>query len=74
MTQDLDWAERLMKQLDKDQPLWAFEWASQSDLQDYVSKGAHEFESVRKRLRERRISQFHRIINAALSAGLIKQV
>lgn len=76
MTDDSDWRETLIAQLDKDQSLWFIDWASQDDLRDFVyavAKAGRAIE-VQVQMLKHRVSNrmFHRIINASLSAGLVK--
>ena len=63
--------QRLMAQLDKDQPRWHFEWATHHELDRAVrmSKSILDLEPILKKMVAQRL--FHRILNAALSAGIM---
>ena len=63
----MNWQEKLMKQLDVDQPNWEIDWADQQDLRDHSRFHFQLRDRVANRL-------FHRIINSAISAGIVMEV
>lgn len=80
-----DFIQQLSDQLDKDQPRWYTEWATSSELERFSEEsllkidGDHytavtRVQHARKQLRDRVARRLlPRILNAALSAGIIKE-
>ena len=77
----MDWQEKLMKQLDNDQPRWYLDWASQGDMRDALQR-AKRVDNVSYLLRHdvdllrRNVANhlFHRIIRAAIDAGIVTEI
>lgn len=70
----MDDIERLTAQLDRDQPRWYIEWATGEELRAYVQETEYRPEMASTKLRSavsRRL--FHRILNAALGAGILQE-
>lgn len=66
--------DKIIPQLDKDQPSWYIEWAVGDELADYASEIRYNNPNALANLKShiaRRI--FHRLLNAALSAGVIAE-
>lgn len=62
--------EKLAAVLDRHQPGWAVQWASQSDLRE-LALGNIKIERLKERVA---YDLFYPILNAALAAGLIAEV
>jgi hypothetical protein len=71
------WMDVLKERLDKDQPHWYINWADQRELQSYAfeMKAGENSEWAVKQLRASVANRlFHRILNAAEAAGIVKGV
>jgi hypothetical protein len=73
-----NWTDKLSEQLDKDQPNWFIAWADQRDLVDsltYAKTFNKPVENQTKFLKERVSNRlFYRIMNSAITAGLVVEV
>ncbi len=85
MTERPNFIDLLIAQLDKDQPRWYLEWATGGELLTY-SKECLYYDSRKHGEAVERVVQardnlksrvarrlFHRILNAALSADIVKE-
>jgi len=76
MSEDDDYLDRLIAQLDKDRPLWHIEWASEMELKQHL--GAI-LAGVNRDIRERRLKRtvaeriFPWVMMSAITAGLVKR-
>lgn len=70
-----DWQDKLAKQLDRDRPRWAVEWATGAELADFVTRSERGgFVQAQDGLRlavSRRV--FHSVLHAALGAGIVQE-
>lgn len=70
-----DWTHTLMDQLDRDEPGWYMAWATGEEGTRTLGmlQGHKDVERAQAQLKgmiARRL--FHRVINAAISAGIVK--
>lgn len=64
----MDWEKKLCAMLDAHQPNWFIDWADQQDLKDAMRDNRTD---LRHRVAQR---LFHRILNAAIEAGIVRAV
>lgn len=72
----MDFIETLKTQLDQDQPRWWYDWATGDELRDFARDTLyHTSGEAQTRLRNH-IAQrlFHRILNASLTAGIVREL
>ena len=66
--------EKIMAQLDKDQPRWAIDWATERELREYVMFTERHGSKILLARLETQVAQrlMHRILNAALAASVVR--
>lgn len=70
----MDNIEKLMTQLDKDQPRWFIDWANERELRDValsVDTGMPADRSMSKLRAAVGNRMLHRVVNAALGSGIV---
>ena len=74
MTLVSDWQQRLIEQLDRDQPQWYIDWADQQALQQFarsVSEFPQDFASATRSLKW---STIHRMALRVISCAIAQKI
>ena len=72
----MNWQDKLISQLDQDQPTWFIDWAEQQALQSFarrVKDFPQDMNDAIRALKNSTIQKMgHRIINCALAQNIVK--